>query len=356
MTAQPLKTALPLLVVALSGVLGTPAISCKNEDGKTVDWFAFYKLPDRTSRASTGMGLDYLYLDSTMRTWSKSHHLINSSRSSLGRTLEQLYEAYNSKNDTAYLIYNDAVPAPVNYSGNYGHTKGLLVWNRLQGFWLIHSVPKFPPVPEKGYEYPTSGRRYAQSGLCITFKYSQFETIDSQLLVFQPNIYSCFIPNIFLWELIHMPQMCAKSSASKIPSRRLTVLQSAQGLNFLHFAKSTFYTDDIFAAWIAQQLKVHLLVESWQRKNHELPSNCSLPYHVYNIKAIQEPHQSYFSSHHDHSKWCISTKDSQSRWTCIGDLNRSPHQALRSGGFICTKNRYIYQSFNGLVSHYAICN
>lgn len=32
------------------------------------------------------MGLDYLYLDSTMRTWSKSYHLINSSSSYLGST------------------------------------------------------------------------------------------------------------------------------------------------------------------------------------------------------------------------------------------------------------------------------
>nr|XP_034356257.1 deoxyribonuclease-2-beta isoform X2 [Arvicanthis niloticus] len=152
-----------------------------------------------------------------------------------------------------------------------------------------------------------------------------------------------------------MPQMCTNSSSSKIPKRRLGVLQSAQGLNFVHFAKSNSYIDDIFAAWIAQRLKTHLLAETWHRKNYELPSNCSLPYHVYNIEAIQLTPKTNFSSHHDHSKWGISVKGSTNRWACIGDLNRSPHQTWRGGGFMCTKNRYIYQSFHKLVLRYKFC-
>lgn len=42
-------------------------------------------------------GLEYLYLDSLTRKWKKSNHLINNNKSILGRTLEPLYEAYNSK-------------------------------------------------------------------------------------------------------------------------------------------------------------------------------------------------------------------------------------------------------------------
>ncbi|XP_036047285.1 deoxyribonuclease-2-beta [Onychomys torridus] len=357
MAANHPRTALVLLFFAFSWVLGTPEISCKKEDGGAVDWFIFYKLPKRPGSKDAASGLEYLYLDSTMRSWRKSQHLVNSSKSVLGRTLEQLYKVHTSKsNDTAYLVYNDGVPKSMNYSRKYGHTKGLLVWNRIQGFWLIHSVPRFPPFPEDGYDYPSSGRRYGQSGICITFKYSQYEVLDSQLLVSQPNIYSCSIPNTFHRELIHMPQLCAKSSSLKIHGRHLTVLQSAQGQNFFHFVKSDSYTDDIFTAWMAQHLKTDLLAETWQRKGRELPSNCSLPYHVYNIKAIKLYHRPYFSSHHDHSKWCVSTQGSKYRWTCIGDLNRDPHQAFRSGGFICTHNQDIYYSFHRLLVHYEPCD
>jgi deoxyribonuclease-2 len=38
MTAKPLRTVLSLLFFALSGVLGTPEISCRNEYGEAVDW------------------------------------------------------------------------------------------------------------------------------------------------------------------------------------------------------------------------------------------------------------------------------------------------------------------------------
>ncbi|KAM9244858.1 deoxyribonuclease-2-beta [Dugong dugon] len=357
MTARLLRTTLSLLFLGLFGVLEAKTISCRNEDGEAVDWFTFYKLPKRQEKESGETGLEYLYLDSTTRSWRRSNQLMNATSSVLGRTLHQLYEAHASKsNNTAYLIYNDGVPKSVNYSRKYGHTKGLLLWNSVQGFWLIHSIPRFPPIPEEGYDYPPTGRRNGQTGICITFKYNQYKAIDSQLLIYNPNVYSCSIPATFHQELVHMSQLCARSSTSEIPRRQLATFQSAQGQDFLHFAKSDSFLDDIFAAWMAQQLKTHLLTETWQRKRQELPSNCSLPYHVYNVKAIKISGQSYFSSYQDHAKWCISLKGAKNRWTCIGDLNRSPYQAFRSGGFICTQNRYIYQAFQRLVLYYENCN
>ncbi|XP_036916864.1 deoxyribonuclease-2-beta isoform X1 [Sturnira hondurensis] len=356
MTASLLRTTLALLLLGLGGFLEA-TISCRNEEGDAVDWFTFYKLPKRQDQESRKTGLEYLYLDSTTRSWKRSKQLMNTTESALGRTLEQLYEAFASKNsNTAYLMYNDGVPKAGNYSRKYGHTKGLLLWNKVQGFWLIHSIPQFPPVPEEGYGYPPTGRRNGQTGICVTFKYNQYEAIDSQLLVCNPNIYSCSIPTTFHQELTHMPRLCAGSSTSETPGQHLASLQSAQGQNFLHFAKSDSFLDDIFVAWMAQHLKTHLLTETWQRKRQQLPSNCSLPYHVYNVKAIKISGQSYFSSHQDHAKWCVSQKRSKNRWTCIGDLNRSPHQAFRSGGFICTQNQHIYQAFQGLVLYYENCN
>ncbi|XP_004679584.1 PREDICTED: deoxyribonuclease-2-beta [Condylura cristata] len=356
-----LRTILPLLFLGFFGVLEATKISCRNEDGAAVDWFAFYKLPKGPDKESKETGLEYLYLDSTTRSWRKSKQLINTSSSVLGRTLQQLHEAYASKNNsTGYLIYNDGVPKSVNYSTKYGHTKGFLLWNRVQGFWLIHSIPGFPPIPEEGYDYPPTGRQNGQTGICVTFKYNQYEKIDSQLSVCNPNIYSCSIPVTFHQELVHMPQLCAMSHSPsipgrRIPGRRLVTLWSARGQKFLHFAKPNSYFDDIFAAWMAQQLKTHLLTETWQRKRQELPSNCSLPYHVYNVKAIKISGQSYFSSSRDHAKWCVSKKGTKNRWTCIGDLNRSPYQAFRSGGFVCTQNQYIYRAFQGLVLYYENC-
>ncbi|XP_016044367.1 deoxyribonuclease-2-beta [Erinaceus europaeus] len=357
MSARFLRATLALLALNCFGTPVATAISCRNEEGEAVDWFTFYKLPKRQDKEKRDIGLEYLYLDSTTRRWKRSKQLMNSTQSVLGKTLEQLYEAYASKgNNTAYVIYNDGVPGAVNYSRKYGHTKGLLLWNRVQGFWLIHSIPRFPPTPEEGYGYPPTGTRNGQTGICVTFKYNQYEAIDSQLLICNPNIYSCFIPTTFNRELIYIRQLCTGSTSREIPGQHLTTLQSAQGQKFLHFAKSDSYLEDIFAAWMAQRLKTHLLTETWQRKRQELPSNCSLPYHVYNVKAIKLSGRSYFSSYQDHAKWCVSRKGTKNHWTCIGDLNRSPHQAFRSGGFICTQNQHIYQAFQGLVLYYENCD
>ncbi|XP_006898437.1 PREDICTED: deoxyribonuclease-2-beta [Elephantulus edwardii] len=347
------RTTLALLFLGFFGAVVATPISCRNEEGEAVDWFIFYKLPKRQKET----GLEYLYLDSTTRNWKRSKQLMNATKSVLGRTLQQLYEVYASKsNNTAYLIYNDGIPKSHSYNRKYGHTKGLLLWNRVQGFWLIHSIPRFPPIPEEGYDYPPTGRRNGQVGICVTFKYNQYKAIDYQLLIYNPNVYSCSVPDTFLQELTHMPQLCARSGSTSVtPLRKLATFQSAQGKNFLHFAKSDSFNDDIFTAWMAQKLKTHLLTETWQRKTQELPSNCSLPYHVYNIKAIKIPGTSYVSSYQDHAKWCVSLKGTKNPWTCIGDLNRSPYQASRSGGFICTQNRHVYQAFRKLVLCYENC-
>ena len=64
-------------------------------------------------------------------------------------------------------MYNDEIPnGPT--STSHGHTKGVLVLSELGGFWLIHSVPHYPPPPDEKYDYPDSAKRYGQSMLCIS--------------------------------------------------------------------------------------------------------------------------------------------------------------------------------------------
>ncbi|XP_029473820.1 deoxyribonuclease-2-beta [Rhinatrema bivittatum] len=349
---------LSLLVLMPDVLLWAARISCRNEAGEAVDWFVVYKLPRYTMNASAGSGLDYMYLDPSSRNWELSRHFINTSQSALGQTLDQLYRTYKDQENStagAYMIYNDAIPSSKNYSTRRGHTKGILLLDRSQGFWLIHSIPRFPPFPEQGYGYPASGRRNGQTAICVTYTYDQFPEIVTQLLYYNPNVYNCSIPHPFQQALPNLQKMCLGSSLPWITVKHLTKLKSAGGENFLHFAKSHFFVDDIYVAWMAQNLETDLLAESWQLQGQDLPSNCSLPRHVYNVKEIKIPFHSYFYSNYDHSKWCVSWRY-EDQWTCIGDLNRATQQTWRSGGFICTQNQNIYKAFRGLVSYYKSCN
>ncbi|XP_053490178.1 deoxyribonuclease-2-beta isoform X2 [Ictalurus furcatus] len=308
-------------------------ISCLNEDGQPVDWFIMYKLP-KYKQGNVGSGVDYMYLDPSLPNWQMSKYLVNTSEGALGKTLSQLYQRYMS-NSSAYMLYSDAPPV-LKYEYNYGHTKGALLFDQFQGFWLTHSIPHFPPFPEMGFGYPSTGKLYGQNIQCTTYNYKQFQKIS------------------YYTEMAEMAQICAGKSVTVVPRRRLEKLMSVKGETFLSFAKSHSYVDDIYAGWIAQTLNTDFLVETWQREAHQLPSNCSLPYHVMNIKRVSLSELVTFSSYDDHSKWCVSWEH-QTQWTCLGDLNRESRQAWRGGGLICTPNSAMYKAFRSAVAWYKNC-
>lgn len=55
---------------------------------------------------------------------------------------------------------------------------GVILLDKMQGFWLLHSTPHFPPrLEEKKYAWPLSALQYGQTFLCITYPYGQFKQI-----------------------------------------------------------------------------------------------------------------------------------------------------------------------------------
>ncbi|KAK3561893.1 hypothetical protein QTP86_017444 [Hemibagrus guttatus] len=285
------------VVFFLLGSLCESEISCLNEDGQPVDWFIIYKLP-KYKQGSVGSGVDYMYLDPSLPNWHMSKYAVNTTDGALGRTLNQLYQRYES-NSSVYILYNDAPPV-LKYQTKYGHSKA------------------------------------------------------QQLAYVNPYTYNCSIPSAYYTEMPEMAHICAGKTVTVVPRRRLEKLISVKGETFLSFAKSHHYVDDIYTGWIAQALKADFLVESWQRDTYQLPSNCSLPYHVMNIKMVCLFKLVTFKSYEDHSKWCVSWEN-QNQWTCLGDLNRESSQAWRGGGLICTQNSVIYKAFRSAVAWYKNC-
>ncbi|XP_026873210.1 deoxyribonuclease-2-beta isoform X2 [Electrophorus electricus] len=323
-----------LIQVFIFGSLCEADLSCLDEEGQPVDWFIVYKLPKYT-KGVVGSGVDYMYLDPSLLSWQLSTHVVNTSKGAIGSTLSQLYHRYEL-NSSAYMIYNDAPPV-LKYLNNYGHTKGVLLFDESQGFWLMHSVPHFPPFPEMGYGFPSTGKLFGQMFHCTTYSYREFQKISA-----------------YYTDMAAMAQLCAGEMPVVSPSRKLEKLKSVQGETFLSFAKSHSYVDDIYAGWVAQTLRTDVLVETWQREPHHLPSNCSLPYHVMNIRSISLPGPVIFNSYEDHSKWCVSL-EYKAQWACVGDLNREIGQAWRGGGLVCSPNPGVYRAFRQAVAWYKSC-
>lgn len=64
------------------------------------------------------------------------------------------------------------------------------------GFWLVHSVPHFPPDLSTGaYDFPKTAHLYGQSFLCITLSATEVNDAAEQLLYNEPHIYSYSAPN-----------------------------------------------------------------------------------------------------------------------------------------------------------------
>lgn len=88
-------------------------------------------------------------------------------------------------------MYNDQPPPPGKTSFDLGHSKGVLAADNSTGFWLVHSVPRFPPYLEDGaYGYPSTGHRYGQSFLCITMGAMEINKAGKQLLYNEVAVYS----------------------------------------------------------------------------------------------------------------------------------------------------------------------
>lgn len=305
-----------LLLLPPGGV--TSPISCYNDHGAPVDWFYAYKLPRAVHGGSAGgpvEGLRYLLLERGSEAWTEGAVSINDTQGAVGRTVGQLY---TQGQEVAYILYNDQSPV-VRGRGlgrSSGHTKGVVVVDKSQGFWLVHSTPHFPPPQQAGhYSYPDTGLINGQSFLCVTYPLERFHTIGEQLHINQPHVFDCQIPAALATLVPSLSALCHKLHPSPFTapltrigpvSNRSVALSSSGGTQFISFAKGAAFNSDLYHSWVAPTLKTPLLVQFWVRSTGVLPSDCSGDWNVLNIQLLSPGQSSSFSTSLDHSKWTPS--------------------------------------------------
>ncbi|XP_042201670.1 deoxyribonuclease-2-alpha-like, partial [Callorhinchus milii] len=375
------------------------SISCYSDSGNPVDWFIVYKLPKRSSLT----GLSYMYQDSTTKGWKPGNYLINNTQGAVGRTLTQVYKQRQAQNqETAYVLYNDQ--STKHSESNYGHTKGVILLDQKQGFWLVHSTPHFPLPANESYSWPDSGKRNGQSFLCVTYPYAQFNEIGLQLLYNNPHTYSHSVPEPFARDLPDLKKAVEPHRALPPGGKRKAGLRSVAGTNFNSFAKSKAFgkgnprsfemvlptptsfsfsplepqippglslpdrsqigasslrvqTPYLYVDWLAGEFASDLLVQSWPNSRGTLPSNCSGPHWVYNVDTIHLPGNPDFTSTVDHSKWCVThPRGDGPSWVCVGDINRDRAEEFRGGGVVCVNDPAVWKSFSSLVLKFKDCS
>ena len=170
-----------------------------------------------------------------------------------------------------WILYNDQPPNQ-QVSFNNGHTKGAVIVNSDKGFWLIHSVPRFPPepntgekpptrssktesetkngdakeIPKGGYAYPSSGKVNGQSFLCISTNKDNANTIGKQLMYNQIVVYQRNLPSDLSNKFNVLVDAANQVRIKKAPFNNKINLYSTNGMEFTSFAKSSKWQKGIY--------------------------------------------------------------------------------------------------------------
>jgi deoxyribonuclease II len=321
------------------------ALQCKDDTGRDVDWWVAVKAP---------RGTDYFYGDATSDgAFTASPHSMNdTSVGALGSTLRQIWTPTTS---VAYILWNDDPPMSEYYNFSYGHTKGALVLDTTAdggGFWLTHSVPKFPAGPAQepaGYTgLGSNAWMYGQSAACFSLTPAASGPLAETLQFNHPHIYETG------GDFSAFPSAVgdlANGAWRADPICQQTAVQVG-GLAATVFAKTPAWNADLWSACVSPALRSDLWVESWLRGSEEGPI-CQGDWQTLDVQDLAWGSVSW-ESYNDHSKWASAVNPSLVKpgrtnmpsneleaWNttsptlCIGDINRMTTQYERAGGAVC---------------------
>ncbi|KAF1378011.1 hypothetical protein PFLUV_G00206790 [Perca fluviatilis] len=306
-------------------------VTCRDHNGRTLDWYIIYKAPRLNNIVPEG--LDYLYIDSAgKKETSKDHNkLINATDGVLANTLEPLFTT-SMPDNFGFITYNDQPPPGYQANHTFGHSKGLVMMDKDQtGVWLLHSTPKFPFERDNSNFYPASGAKNAQTFICVTFNYDQFQHIGQHLLDINAYTFDDHIPDDFHEELKKLRGTENNNRDERDNKVNIQNLTSAAGTPFRSIAKRQYkdeeeaevddsaptpagkrpHDDNIFVGdlylTIAETYKTDVRVQTWGPQKGRNGSYCEdNQRQVINIESVKTDlgnGEVEWTTKIDHSKW-----------------------------------------------------
>lgn len=250
-------------------------IKCKDPDGIDVDWFISFKSPDNVLKTNDFFknGTAYAYLDSSSTNFIYRSADITTS----GPVVNTLSPLYDVENDVELVfMFNDEKPNG-STSTTTGHAKGVLTFNDTAGYWLMHSVPKFPPTPSDGYSYASNGYTYGQSFICVTIEdLYTMNIIGKHQKNVQPYIYF----NKTSERLVDLlPDLTAAMGGTHNNNNAnlTSTFTTTGGTDFSVFSKTGASQLNLLADYIILETKTSFAAETWMRPIE--PPTCSITTH-----------------------------------------------------------------------------
>ena len=331
-------------------------ISALDEQGKPVDWWFIYKVPELGQGAASdgATGYEYVYYDSTIdanadikkRLVLKSPNVINQGKGALNLTLDSVFADYkHAAPTTGWILYNDEMPATVNRSDDSlkGHTKGVLVFDTASktAFWLLHSWPKFADPGATNDPTP----KYGQTYLCVSLDIDTARKIAAQMTTHQePQIYDQNTANLPKTDPLYI--LTQPLAAPPGAAADTITLKTIGGMAFSVIAKNKEWNKDFWNDLVGPTLKDDMDEETWIRGPIPPIADSDGIHKTFDIKYINlGPLGAHWAwpETHDHAKWGITLHEP---YVCVGDINRMISQRKRGGGTIAFQNKVLWTALS----------
>uniref|UniRef100_A0A8D8Y5R0 Deoxyribonuclease-2-beta n=1 Tax=Cacopsylla melanoneura TaxID=428564 RepID=A0A8D8Y5R0_9HEMI len=353
--------------VAWTGEKCEQPMSCYGEAGERLEYFIAYKEPNSFRYFYFARAADGLSVKMT-----PGQYAIADPRSVLGQTLLPVYEQVSP---VTYIVWNDDTPysskgsvwrpnvtsagdVHTDDSASFGHSKGILAYSSTGGFLLSHSVPKFPPDPDSSrYEYPESGKKFAQMAVCVTSKANTNSFIEEMhnllmmMVNFKPQLYASNVNSFWPINVRDKFEKLIHPGQQNLGSPITSSIFYGKGSAMIHsFGRSDVNSYQDCFQKLAVAYKTSIFAQTWLDRIKHLPSNCLPPLTVENVNKIEIYNEASWSQTNDHSKWIVTktedgAKSPSEPVLCIGDLNRAISTISRGGMFVCFKEWQLLNLF-----------
>jgi deoxyribonuclease-2 len=333
------------------------AISAFDENGKAVDWWFAYKVPEMSgSGASAAKGYEYAYYDATVGTVVRSPYLLSMDKGALDVTLDSIFSSPSKT--TGWILYNDERPDAAKNppsqadDGSLGHTKGVLAFDTATktALWLLHSWPKYAMPGEKTMPTP----KYGQTYLCLSIDLDTANAIAKVMIDHQePQVFASRLPDT-LGASDPLRLLTKTINANAVGDSHVLDFQSRGGKAFKLIAKNRKWGGDFWNQLVGPALGVNMDVETWIRgaipseQDSDAPGKINLDgkNKVFDIKSIDFTALGMpwkWSETKDHAKWGIGV---EADWVCVGDINRMISQEKRGGGAVAFQEQSLWAALS----------
>ncbi len=320
-------------------------VSALDENGKPVDWWFLYKVPQLTKDASSSSatGYEYVYYDQNAKQVTKSPNLLNGGKGALNLTLSSIFKSPDGT--TGWILYNDEKPAdaPGGNNGNLGHTKGVLAFDVKNGsaFWLLHSWPKYADPGARAMPTPM----YGQTFLCLSLDTETASQLAKQMANHQePQVYLPRVATLAKTDPLYA--LTQPLSPDATGDSDVLDFVTAGKMKFKVIAKNRKWGKDFWNGLVGPTLGEDMDVETWIRGKIPPVLDSDGIHKTFDIKYIDLSKLGApwaWPETHDHAKWGITTK---SNWICVGDINRMVSQENRGGGTIAFQDETLWSALS----------